>query len=62
MLVRPHGSVLNKEQVLNDLRERGLTVHRIDLENPVVRVFGSMAILTAESKTTSSRNGKSTNA
>lgn len=45
MLVRPHGSVLNKEQVLNDLRERGLTCHRINLENPVVRVFGSMAIL-----------------
>ena len=60
MLVRPDGSVLNKEQVLKDLREQGLTFHRIDLEDPVIRVFGSAAILTAESKTTSSRNGKST--
>ena len=60
MLVRPDGSVLNKEQVLKDLREQGLTFHRIDLEDPVIQVFGSVAILTAESKTTSSRNGKST--
>jgi hypothetical protein len=33
MLVRPDGSVLNKEQILKDLRERGLTFHRIDLED-----------------------------
>ena len=62
MLARPDGSVLNKEQVLRDLGEQGLTFHRIDLEDPVIRVFGSAAILTAESKTTSSRNGKSTDA
>ena len=58
MLVRPDGSVLNKEQVLKDLREQGLTFHRIDLEDPVIRVFGSAAILTAQSKTTSSRKGR----
>lgn len=51
MLVRPDGSVLNKEQVLKDLREQGLAFHRIDLEDPVIRVFGSAAVLTAESKT-----------
>jgi hypothetical protein len=33
------------------LHEQGLAFDRIDLENPVVRVFGSAAILTAESKT-----------
>ena len=54
--------MLNKEQVLSDLREQGLTFHRIDLEDTVIRVFGSAAILTAESKTTSSRNGKTTHA
>ena len=59
MLVRPDGSVLNKEQVLKDLREQGLKFHRIDIENSAVRVFGSAAILTAESTSTSSRNGKS---
>ena len=46
MLVRPDGSVLSKEQVLRDLREQGLTFHRMDLQSPVVRVFGSAAILT----------------
>src|SRR5215831_20700064 len=47
-IVRPNSFVLNKEQVLSDLREQGLTFHRIDLEDTVIRVFGSAAILTAE--------------
>ena len=58
MLVRTDGSVLNKEQVLKDLREQGLTFYAIDLEDAVVRVLGSAAILTAESRALSSRNGK----
>ena len=58
MLVRTDGSVLNKEQVLNDLREQGLTFNAIDIDDVVVRVLGSAAILTAESRTLSSRNGK----
>ena len=58
VLVRTDGSVLNKEQVLKDLREQGLTFNAIDLDDVVVRVFGSAAILTAESRTLSSRNGK----
>ena len=58
MLVRTDGSVLNKEQVLKDLREQGLTFHAIDLEDAVVRVLGSAAILTAECRALSSRNGK----
>jgi hypothetical protein len=57
-LIRPDGSVLNKEQVLNDLRERGLRFHSIVVEEPTVRVFGSTAILTAVSRTVSSRNGR----
>jgi ketosteroid isomerase-like protein len=60
MLVRPDGSVLNKEQVLKDLRNGGLTFHSVDLESPVVRVLGSAAILTANSATDSSRHGKRT--
>ena len=58
MLVRPDGSVLNKQQVLKDLREQGLRFHSIELKDAVVRVFGSAAILTAESRTVSSREGK----
>jgi hypothetical protein len=62
MLVRPDGSVLNKQQVLKDLREQGLRIHSIELEDAVVRVLGSVAILTAASKTVSSRNGKESQA
>jgi ketosteroid isomerase-like protein len=58
MLVRPDGSVLNKQQVLKDLREHGLRIHSIELEDAAVRVVGSVAILTAASKTVQSRNGK----
>ena len=58
MLVRPDGSVLNKQQVLKDLREQGLRIHSIELEEAAVRVVGSVAILTAASKTVQSRNGK----
>ena len=62
MLVRPDGSVLNKQQVLKDLREQGLRIHSIELEDAVVRVVGSAAILTATSKTVSSRNGNESQA
>ena len=62
MLVRPDGSVLNKQQVLKDLREQGLRIHLIELEDALVRVVGSVAILTAASKTVSSRNGKESQA
>jgi hypothetical protein len=57
MLARPDGSVLNKQQVLRDLREQ-LRIHLIEVEDAVVRVVGSVAILTAASKIVSSRNGK----
>lgn len=62
MLVRPDGSVLNKQQVLKDLREGGLKFRSIELTNAAVRVFGSAAILTADSRAVSSRNGKESQA
>ena len=62
MLVRPDGSVLNKQQVLKDLREQGLRIYSIELQGAAVRVVGSVAILTAASKTVSSRNGKESQA
>jgi hypothetical protein len=58
MLVRPDGSVLNKQEVLKDLREQGLKFHSIELKDAGARVFDSVGILTAESRTVSSRNGK----
>ena len=45
ILIRPDGSILNKEQVLKDLREGGLSFQEIELKSPIVRVFGSAAIL-----------------
>jgi ketosteroid isomerase-like protein len=57
MLVRPNGSVLNKQEVLQDLRSGGLRFHSIELGQTEVRMYGSTAVLTAESQAVSSRNG-----
>jgi ketosteroid isomerase-like protein len=57
MLVRPDGSVLNKQEVLQDLRSGDLRFHSIELSQTEVRMYGSAAVLTAESQAVSSRNG-----
>jgi hypothetical protein len=56
MLVRPDGSVLNKQEVLQDLRS-GLLFHSIELSQTEVRMYGSTAVLTAECQAVSSRSG-----
>jgi ketosteroid isomerase-like protein len=62
MLVQLDGSVLNKQQILKELREQVLRIHSIELKDAVVRVVGSAAILTATTKTVTSRNGKKSQA
>src|SRR5258708_37889368 len=57
MLVRPDGSVLNKQEVLQDLRSGGLRFHSIDLSQTGVRMYGPTALLTAECQAVSSRSG-----
>ena len=57
MLVRPDGSVLDKQEVLQDLRSGGLRFHSIELGQTEVRMYGATAVLTAESRAISSRNG-----
>jgi hypothetical protein len=57
MLVRTDGSVLNKQEVLQDLRCGGLRFHSIELSQIEVRMYGSTAVLTAESEAVSSRYG-----
>ena len=57
MLVRPDGSVLNKQEVLQDLRTNGLKFHSIDLLQSLVRIYGSTAVVTGESRTVTSRHG-----
>jgi hypothetical protein len=50
MLVRPDGSVLNKQEVLQDLRSGRLRFHSLDLGQTEVRMYGATAVLTAEAK------------
>ena len=57
MLVRSDGSVLNKQEILRELRG-GLAVQSIELEQKNVRIYGTTAVLTGECKTVSSRDGK----
>ena len=57
MLVRPDGSVLNKQEVLQDLRSKGLRFHSIDPGQLVARVFDSTGLVTGENRTVTSRNG-----
>src|SRR5580704_17925539 len=57
MLVRPDGSVLDKQKVLQDLRSDGLRFHSIELGQTEVRMYGATGVLTAESQAVSSRNG-----
>jgi hypothetical protein len=57
MLVRPAGSVLNKQEVLQDLRSGGLRFHSIELGQTEVRMYGSTTVFTAESQAVRSRDG-----
>jgi ketosteroid isomerase-like protein len=57
MLVRPDGSVLNKQEVLHDLRANGLRFHSIDAGQLAVRIYGSTALVTGDSTTVTSRKG-----
>ena len=41
ILVRPDVSVLNKQEVLQDLRSGGLRFHSIELGQTEVRMYGS---------------------
>src|SRR6058998_3892708 len=50
MLVRPDGAVLNKQEVLNDLRVNGLTFRSIDPHEITVRIYGSTALVTGEAE------------
>jgi ketosteroid isomerase-like protein len=57
MLVRPDGSVLNKEAVLHDLKLGGLRFRSIELVGEAVRIYGETAIVTGESRILAGRNG-----
>ena len=49
--------MLSKEEVLTDLQVGGLEVKEIEIADVKVRIHGDTAILTATSRTTTSRQG-----
>jgi ketosteroid isomerase-like protein len=62
MLVRPDGTVFSKAQILDDLASHAMRFSSIELTNEKVRIYGSVGILTGDSKTTSVRDGKESHA
>src|ERR1700732_1751459 len=60
MLVRPDGSVLSKQEVLKDLQVGGLEFKNIEIADTKVRIHGDTAILTAVSRTVTSRQAEAT--
>lgn len=56
-LVRSNGIALTKEEVLTDLRTGNLVFNSIELMEEHVRLVGSVAILTGESRTIAERDG-----
>jgi len=60
MLVRPDGSMLSKQEVLKDLQVGGLEFKNIEIADTKVRIHGDTAILTAVSRTVTSRQAKET--
>jgi len=58
MLVRPDGTVFSKAQILDDLATHAMTFSSVELTNEKVRIYGSVGILTGDSKSSSIRDGK----
>jgi ketosteroid isomerase-like protein len=62
MLVRPDGSVFSKAQILDDLKAHAMSFSSIELTNETIRIYGSVGILTGDSKTIALRDGKESKA
>jgi ketosteroid isomerase-like protein len=58
MLVRPDGSEFSKAQILDDLKLHAMSFSSIELRNEQIRIYGSVGILTGDSKITTVRDGK----
>jgi ketosteroid isomerase-like protein len=58
VLVRTDGSVLSKAQILEDLKVHPITFVKLELANELVRIHGSVGILTGVSRTVAVRDGK----
>jgi len=58
MLVRPDGTAFSKAQILDDLKIHAMLFSSIELTNEKIRSYGSVGILTGDSKITVVRDGK----
>ena len=58
MLVRPDGSAFSKAHILDDLKSHAMRFSSIELTNEKIRIYGSVGILTGDSKITTVRDGK----
>jgi ketosteroid isomerase-like protein len=58
MLVRPDGTAFSKTQILDDLKIHAMTFSSIELTNEKIRIYGSVGILTGDSKIATVRDGK----
>jgi hypothetical protein len=55
ILVRPDGTVFNKDEILRDLRENDLIFKSIEISGEEVRIHGGTGILTGESRSLAER-------
>jgi ketosteroid isomerase-like protein len=62
MLVRPDGSSFSKAQILDDLKTHSMSFNSIELANEKIRVYGSVGILTGDSRISTVRDGKESKA
>ena len=62
MLVRPDGTVFNRDEILRDLRENDLIFKSIEISGEEARVYGNIGILTGKSHTVAERFGISSSA
>ena len=58
ILVRSDGTAFSKAQILDDLKTHAMTFPSIELANERIRIYGSVGILTGDSRITTVRDGK----
>ena len=58
ILVRPDGSAFSKAQILDDLKVHTMIFSSIELINEKIRIFGSVGILTGDSRIITVRDGR----
>src|ERR1700722_12582486 len=58
ILVRPDGSAFSKAQILDDLKTHAMSFTSIELTNEKIRIYGTVGVLSGDSKITAVRDGR----